>query len=247
MYCIIDLKRTSLAILLILAVIFAVFGAVNAIRFKEDMQAVFSQKAGAEHTLVIDAGHGGEDGGAQSREGLLESGVNLDIAQRLRLLAAFCGVDTVMTRDSEDIGYPDTARRTAQRKKADQKARAELINATPNAILVSVHQNKFPDGRPRGPEVLYAHTDGSRELAEIMQFNLTSVLYPENRRVAAPVPDSIYLIKSVHCPAVIAECGFLSNAEEARLLGTPEYRLKIAVTIIASYLQFTDSYPFEEG
>lgn len=200
---------------------------------------------GSNGTLVIDAGHGGEDGGAVSSDGLHESEVNLEIALRLEALAGLCGVPAVMTRDSAEIDYPETENTVRQRKVWEQKARVELIGGTENAVLISLHQNKFPDSRPRGPQALYAKTDGSKELGETAHENLTAVLYPENRRVAAPASDKIYLMKNVTCPAVLVECGFLSNPEEAALLGTPEYRLKIASVILCSYLEWAASVPLD--
>ena len=94
--------------------------------------------------LIIDAGHGGEDGGATTAEGVPESGINLAIAQKLEALAGLCGVESVMTRENQDINYPESASTTAQRKQADQKARIELINAQSDAVLISIHQNFFP-------------------------------------------------------------------------------------------------------
>lgn len=188
--------------------------------------------------LVIDAGHGGEDGGAQSEEGLLESGINLDIALRIEALCGLIGVDTVMTRDSEDIEYPDTASTTSARKRYDQKRRVELVNSVENAVLISIHQNKFPDPQPRGSQVLYSASENSKLLGELMHENLVTLLYPENRRVAAPISESIYLMKAVSCPAVLVECAFLSNPAEAELLKTDEYKTSLAVVILGSYLQY---------
>ena len=113
--------------------------------------------AGAEpaRVLIIDAGHGGEDGGATTAEGVPESGINLAIACKLEALAGLFGVETVMTRESQDISYPESAATTAQRKQSDQKARIELINAQENAVLISIHQNYSPAARPSGCQVLY--------------------------------------------------------------------------------------------
>lgn len=201
-------------------------------------QTAAPASAEAGRVLVIDAGHGGEDGGAQSAAGLLESGVNLDIALRMEALAQFCGVETVMTRTSQEIEYPPELTKTAQRKTYDQKKRVELINATPGAVLISVHQNQYPDPRPRGPQVLYARGADSQGLGELAHALLSQALYPENRRVAAPISKEIYLTRAVNCPAILTECGFLSNPEEAALLDTPAYRLKIASVLVCAYLQY---------
>lgn len=188
--------------------------------------------------LIIDAGHGGEDGGASSQSGLAESGVNLDIALRLRALAVLCGVEPVMTRTAQEIGYPPDAGTTAKRKAADQHTREALINSYPDGVLISIHQNCFPDPRPSGCQVLYAASDGSRELGELTHANLCAALCPDNRRVAAPAAEDIYLMRTARCTAILVECGFLSNREEAEKLATPEYQIRISAALLASYLQY---------
>lgn len=189
--------------------------------------------------LCIDPGHGGEDGGAQTAEGVLESELNLDIAQRLDALAGLYGLQTVMTRDSEKIEYPEEANTIAKKKVADQHRRVELINSLSNAVLVSIHQNCFPDSRPSGCQVLYAETEGSEAFGKLAHERMCEFLCPDNRRVAAPVSGSIYLMQNVRCTAVLVECGFLSNRQEAGLLTTESYRTKISSVLLVSYLQFT--------
>jgi len=191
--------------------------------------------------LILDPGHGGEDGGAVSPDGLVESGINLDIALRLRELCGFFGVKSVMTRESEDLAYPIDLSRTAERKRWDTKRRMELINSQQNAVLLSIHQNNFPSGRARGPQVFYGKTPGSRELAELMHCNLISALHPESRRVAAPAPKEVYIMSNASCPAVLAECGFLSDPKDCELLRTDEHRKKIAAILMASCLQYTEA------
>jgi N-acetylmuramoyl-L-alanine amidase len=188
--------------------------------------------------LIIDAGHGGEDGGCTSVSGQIEADVNLLIALKLRALAGLVGINSVMTRETAEIGYPASADTTKARKAYDQKTRIELINSVENALLISIHQNKFPDARPCGAQVLYAKTQGSDDLAAQMQESLRVSLHPENRRVAAPIQDTILIMKSVSCPAILIECGFLSNPEEDGLLATDGYRLKVAAVIISSYANY---------
>ena len=189
--------------------------------------------------LIIDAGHGGADGGAVAPDGTLESDINLDIALRLEALAAFWGVQTVMTRSAETIDYPDSALTLAAMKKADQDERIAVINAVPNGVLVSVHQNNYSAPQPSGIQVFYGTEPGGGELAAVMQDNLTANLCPENRRVAAPIDEGIYLMRHAACPAVLVECGFLSNPGELRKLETEEYRTQLAVVMLASYMQYT--------
>ena len=229
-----------------LAVLFAVIAAAVLIAFA--LRDVFvrvesseSASGGAKKplpTLIIDAGHGGLDGGAVSDSGVRESEINLDIAKKLDLLMGFLGARTVMTRDSEDIIYSESSNSIRKKKIEDMKCRVNLVNAMENAVLISIHQDKYPSGGPSGAQTLYARTDGSKALAENMQRVLISALNPGNCRTAAPIPGSIYLMNNVTCPALLIECGFLSNQEEEALLATPEYRLKIAATIAAGYLSF---------
>lgn len=190
-------------------------------------------------TLVIDPGHGGEDGGAVAPNGTLESNINLDIALRLKALADFWGVPSVMSREGHDIDYPAGAETLSQKKKADQNARLDLISSTPGAVLISIHQNYFPSEKPSGIQVFYGGMDGSQAFAELMQENLTCQLCPDNRRVAARIDSGIYLMREAKCPSLLVECGFLSNPNEREKLENSIYRGKLAVVMLASYLQYT--------
>lgn len=190
------------------------------------------------HTLVIDAGHGGLDGGAVSVYGDRESAINLSIAKRLYGLCRLCGAECIMTRYDEDLPYPQDADSVRAKKRWDLENRVELCNSTDGAILVSIHQNRYPDARPSGTQVLYAQTDGSAVFAALTHENLSSALCPANRRVASPAADAIYLLKHAQCPAILVECGFLSNPTEAQLLTDSVYQSKLAVVLCASYFQF---------
>ena len=197
-----------------------------------------SLNTGGRRILVIDPGHGGEDGGASSVGGTLEAPINLQIAKKLEMLAFLWGVETVMTRDTDDITYPESANTTRERKRFDQRRRVEIINSVDNPVFVSIHLNKFTSTAPRGPQALYSRQEGSGELAEIAQRNLLAMVYPESRREPARIPESVYLFTKIICPGIIVECGFLSNPEDERLLLSPEHQLKLAAAILASYAQF---------
>ncbi len=188
--------------------------------------------------LVIDAGHGGADGGAVASDGTLESDINLDIALRLEALARFWGLTPVMTRTGADIAYPSEAGSIAAKKVADQHARVGLVNNTPGAVLLSIHQNNYPAAAPHGIQVFFGPVAGSDALAETTQGNLTAQLCPDNRRVASPIDKGVYLMKNVNCPAVLVECGFLSNPDDLQKLKTDAYRTKLAAVLLASWLQY---------
>lgn len=183
--------------------------------------------------LIIDPGHGGLDSGAVAFDGTRESDVNLSISLRMELIAAFCGVDTALTRR-------DDSRKTdilSYSEHADLVQRADFANAVQNGVLISVHQNMYPTSQPYGAQILYAENERSRQLGEIAQSNLVSLLQPDNRRVAQPAPRSLYLTSHVNCPAVLAECGFLSNFSELDQLTDERYQTNLALILVGSFLQ----------
>lgn len=194
-----------------------------------------------ELTLIIDAGHGGADGGAVSISGTKESEINLDIGVKLDQIMGFFGVQTIMTRNSETLEYSQKSDTIREKKAEDQQNRLQLINRIKNAVLISIHQNIFPDESPFGAQVLFAPTNGSKEFAEYMQALLINTLNPHNRRSASKVPNNILLMKHCSCTAILIECGFLSNPQEEKLLNTDAYRLKIATAIAAGYLDNQDT------
>lgn len=191
--------------------------------------------------LVIDAGHGGEDGGAVSLSGVYESEINLDIALKMAAISGLTGVEYTLTRESNEISYPDSAKTVSSRKKYDQKKRVEQINEISDAVLISVHQNFYPHKPPHGPQSFYAVNEGSDSLAELVQGAINFSVCPGNRRIAMPVAKDVFLFKNISCPAVLVECGFISNPEESELLGTEAYRLKIAAALTCAYLQYLDT------
>ena len=195
---------------------------------------VFARLTG--QTLVIDPGHGGEDGGAVSADGQPESQINLAIACSLDQLMGFYGVPAVMTR-TEDVSIHDTDAQTLREKKvSDLKNRVALIDSIPNATLISLHQNASPNPSHRGFQVFYGQQVLSRPLAQAVQQALTAVLEPEMERSAQSVSSSVYLMSHVSCRAILVECGFVSNPEEAGLLQQPAYQRKLAMTLAACYL-----------
>lgn len=194
-----------------------------------------------EPTLIIDPGHGGEDGGAVAEDGTQEAEINLAVALRLNAAARLCGVHTVLTRSTAQISYPDNAAGIAEKKAADQKQRVETIHAVPNGLMISIHQNFYPAASPRGAQVLYANTGDSCAFGTMLHTHLIQALDPDNRRVAAPISDDIYLMKHVQCPAVLVECGFLSNPEELKLLRDSAYELKLGLVMLGSFLEYTQT------
>ncbi len=187
--------------------------------------------AGQAPIFILDAGHGGEDGGATSAAGDRESDINLAIVLKLKYLMAFLGVDAQTTRDSDISLHDDGCGSIHEKKVSDLKNRVSMVNSTENAVLISVHQNYFTDPRYSGAQVFYNRGDLSRQWGEYTQETLRQVLDPDNQRKAKGIPDGIYLFKHIGCPSILVECGFLSNGEEASLLLTVPYQRKIAVAL----------------
>ena len=185
--------------------------------------------------LIIDPGHGGVDGGAVAYNGIRESDLNLSISLKLRDLADFFGCACVMTR-SEDVTRSDGDRYSEHR---DLECRAEQVNQVGNGVLISIHQNTFPTSQPTGAQILYGPGQESRRLGEMAHSALISALQPENRRVAAPAPAELYLTSHVNCPAILVECGFLSNLSDLQKLCDDCYQSSLASVLISSFLQYS--------
>ena len=188
--------------------------------------------------LIIDPGHGGADGGASDQMGREEDELNLHIALRLEALAIFYGISTQMTRNTHDIDYPEDADSIRRKKVADTRARVEMINAAQYAVVISIHQNTFPgDSSVRGTQVLYANTPQSDVFAQMMQDTLTQGLGLERSRKPVAVSQSVFLMNHIDAIAILVECGFLSNPEEAERLQGDTYQIQIAASLLAGYLQ----------
>lgn len=192
-------------------------------------------------TVVIDAGHGGEDGGAVSPAGNIESFVNLAIAKRLDAVLGLYGVDVVMLR-TEDVSLHDPESSTIRQKKvSDLHNRVKRIESIPNATVISIHQNTFEgSSRYHGAQVFYTNNGLTLSFAQFTQEILRLVLDPENNRQATEIPDTVYLMNHITCPAILVECGFLSNPSEDALLQTGSYQTKIAIALAGAYLGYED-------
>ena len=199
--------------------------------------AAFAPAAKGLPVVVVDAGHGGEDGGAVAADGTVESGLNLSIARRVRDLLTFSGVPTAVTRTGEDAIYDPGSATLREKKVSDLRNRAELVNGIPDAVLLSIHQNSLPSSpSTRGAQVFWNGQEGARPLAESVQAALNSSVNAGREKQAAQVPSSVYLMKSINAPGVLVECGFLSSPEETELLKEPSYQTKLAAAITAGVL-----------
>ncbi|MFI3252865.1 MAG: N-acetylmuramoyl-L-alanine amidase [Eubacteriales bacterium] len=216
----------------LLSAIFLVFSLLLQLKhlfFTEDVQV---STAPENPTILIDAGHGGEDGGAVSVTGSIESNINLAIALDLKQLLLFYGIEPVLLRE-EDISLHDPELLTVKEKKtSDLKNRVEIVNQYENPLLLSIHQNIYTEEKYFGAQVFY--TEEAQVFAQNLQDLLCEYLNPENTRVSKAVDPSLYLFNHIEASGILVECGFLSNNTEASLLDTPEYQLKIACVLLAS-------------
>lgn len=188
------------------------------------------------HCIVIDAGHGGLDGGATSCTGKLESSFNLEIALRLNDLCHLLGYDTKMIRTTDTSVYTK-GETIAQKKVSDLKERVRIVNETENALLLSIHQNNFSDGKYSGAQVFFGTGEGSEALAKMLQAEFVATLNPGSRRQSKKC-DGVYLMEHIDCTGVLIECGFLSNAEEEASLRSPEYQRRLCCVIAATVSRF---------
>lgn len=237
------MKRDMLLLLLCLCVL----GGVSWLGAGQPASVTATSAVGGQWTLILDAGHGGEDGGASTAAGDKESDINLAIAQKARALMTFLGVEPLLSRETDISLHSSGAETIRQKKVSDLKNRVALIEDTPNAMLLSVHQNHFTDPRYNGAQVFFNSDDISRQWGEAAQEVLRQVLSPDNDRKAKPMPDGIYLFDHVSCPAILVECGFLSNGEEAALLLTDTYQRKVAMALAGAYLNELQMMPTTLG
>ena len=203
---------------------------------------VFAPDAtGQAHYYIIDAGHGGEDGGAVSGDGIAESDLNLSIAVKTEKLFSFLGKNTAMTRSDGNAVYTDGAATLREKKRSDLENRVSMVNEYTHATLISIHQNSLPSvPAVHGAQVFYNAVEGAQALAEQTQQQLNQSINLENEKAAKEIDSSIYLMQHVNCPAILIECGFLSNAAETQLLQDVHYQTKLAAVIVSGILQTTN-------
>lgn len=233
----IAVRRTSVRFLVLLMVLAVICGAFFYIsqHLIHPSDSPSPLPSPADITVVLDAGHGGEDGGTSSADGALEKDLNLSIAFLLRDLLEEGGIRVVMTREEDRLLYDRNADYQGKKKKLDLLARKEIAEAVPSAYFVSLHMNSFPEESSRGLQVWYSKNHPlSYTLAEQVQSTVRDQLQPENHRLPKPATSSIFLLHQLHIPAILIECGFLSNREEASLLASKEYQKQLAEQIASA-------------
>lgn len=188
-------------------------------------------------TIILDPGHGGIDGGAVGMDGTLEKDLNLELAARTAELLRSMGYTVLLTRE-EDVLLGEGSK--GHLKAADLQYRLKLANAQENALLVSIHMNKFPLESCNGIQIYYSknHKDGVLLAEEIR--SLVKDFQKENQREIKKADSSIYLLDRATLPAVLIECGFLSNSTECALLKDPIYQKKLSILIASAICTYEE-------
>jgi len=203
---------------------------------------VFAHTSASAPVIVLDAGHGGMDGGCSTAEGIPEKGINLNILLDLRDLLEISGYEVHVTRDTDCSIHDKGVEGIANQKSSDMDNRLAILNEPENAVCISIHQNQFTDPQYSGAQMFYSDTnDRSESLAQILQTQFQMMLQPENSREIKLCGTELFLCYYCTHPMVMVECGFLSNPEEAALLTTEEYQHKVAFTIFSGLQQWLAS------
>lgn len=192
-------------------------------------------------TIILDAGHGGEDGGAVSESGVIEKNINLSVALRLRDILQASGYNVIMTREKDIAIYDDDAETLREKKRSDLHNRLDIIekNSGKNTVFVSIHQNKFPDPKYHGTQIFYSkHDSKSMDLAGAVRKSVTQFLQPDNEREIKEANKKIYLLNNAQIPAIVVECGFLSNPEECAKLADKNYQSEMAFSVYCGIMDY---------
>lgn len=203
-----------------------------------DSNIVSSTNAHDRFYIVIDPGHGGFDGGAVAFDGTIEKDLNLSISLKLDGILRCLGFDTVLIR-SEDVSVEDVG--SGSKKVSDIKNRLKVMGKYKDCIYVSIHMNKYSTTQPHGAQVFYSKFGDSKLLADSIQKSITENLQTDNKRVTKSSTKDIYILHNAVAPAVITECGFLSNRTDLENLKNSDYQLKMAFSIAIGIVNYTQS------
>lgn len=234
-------KNTLTVLVLLVGVLLICFFTSN---FRKSVLTV--TKAQNPPQIILDAGHGGFDGGAVASDGTVEKDINLEICLTLENMLRQNGYEVIMTRTDDTATDSTDSDKIATRKKSDLKNRLDLMTKYPDAVFVSVHLNKFTTSAANGSQVFYSGRDEkSKLLGEKIQGSIVRLLQPDNTRVNKKATSSTYLLYNATIPAVLVECGFLSNTAELERLKNPEYQKEMAFGIFCGIMEFFNNKEFK--
>lgn len=204
----------------------------------DDVAVAVSLGQKQQKTVIIDPGHGGFDGGAVASDGTVEKEINLNISLTVAKLLKQNGVCVIMTRE-KDVSTEDTeSSEIASKKRSDLKNRLELMKDYPDSVFVSIHLNKFTTSSAFGSQVFYSDNEEAKMLGDTIQRSIVNLVQHDNMRVNKKATSSTYLLYNATVPAVLVECGFLSNTGELALLKQEDYQQKIAFSIYCGIMEY---------
>lgn len=193
-------------------------------------------------TIIIDAGHGGVDGGSSGIDGTVEKDINLSIALKLRDTLEFYGFETIMIREEDKSIHSEGANTIREKKVSDLHNRLNIINSTENCLFVSIHQNYFEQTQYSGTQVFYSpNNPESKVMAETMQKTIVNMLQKDNSRQIKQADKTLYLLNKAEKPAIMIECGFMSNEKELALIKSEEYQQQLALSITNGIIKYMES------
>jgi len=227
------------ASLLMITVVLCIFAGAMEKKADEQNSFLFASTEAKPPVFVIDPGHGGPDGGAVGVNGVIEKEINLTISLKLRDMLEFWGFDTVMTRETDVSIHSPEADSVKEMKTSDLHNRLDIVEATPNSVYLGIHQNMFGQSQYDGAQIFYGvHSSESERLAECLQTGFVSKLQPENIRQTKKAEKNLFLLSNISGPAVLIECGFISNPQEAALLCDEEYQNKLVFVIFTAVAEY---------
>ena len=240
-----SLKRqilSNFAFILLFSCIFAIYCQI-AIYFFNNTKVISENTAASSNLsdklIVLDAGHGGEDGGTVGVNGIYEKVLNLQMSEAIGDYLRFAGFEVVHTRTEDIMLYDKSSDFKGKKKMLDLAARLEMAEELLPDLFISIHMNSFPDGKYSGLTVYYSPNDTrSQTIAELMRADVITHLQPGNKRELKRAGSNIYLLDRLKSPSVLVECGFLSNAAECELLSKSEYQHKLSLVLFSSVSSF---------
>lgn len=225
MFKAVKLKPLLVSVSIVLIVVLFAFGVVGIVKV--------GVKPKGKYTIVIDAGHGGRDGGSIGVNGSIEKELNLDYAKTLKKLLEKAGVNVIMTRDNDNGLYDEDAN---NKKLSDMRARRDIIRSAQPDLVVSVHMNSFPLDSCKGAKTFYQiGSDVSKSAAQSIQDSLYYYIDNASKSVGA---GDYYILNCTNYTSVLIECGFVSSPEEEYLLNSDEYREKFMYSVYCGIIMY---------
>ncbi len=230
----------ALSILISLAIILPATLGIVQIVYGDDLLAASADTVDYSKLIIIDAGHGGEDSGAIGVDGSLEKDLNLEYALEIGRLLEEKGYVTVYTRTDDRLLYKEEENIYGIRKISDLKNRAKIAEKYPESLFLSIHMNSFGASKYSGLQVYYSeNNEASQQIANSIQNKVKDTIQPDNNRVIKNGKD-MYLLENISNPAVLVECGFLTNEEECKKLSEKEYKNQLCFSIVCGIIEYMD-------